>query len=80
VLHVVIRLDYGGVETWLLAMLQHYDRKRFQMDVCMVGRRGDAGVLAEQARGAGSRCFVLPFRSPVASCGSSGLLALPYDT
>lgn len=32
VLHVVGSMDRGGVETWLMHVLRHIDRERFQMD------------------------------------------------
>ncbi len=32
VLHVVARLDRGGTETWLVRVLSHLDRDRFQFD------------------------------------------------
>lgn len=32
VLHVVGGMNYGGVETWLMHVLRHIDRKRFHMD------------------------------------------------
>jgi glycosyltransferase involved in cell wall biosynthesis len=63
-LHITIRLDYGGIETWLVNVLNHYDREKFQMDVCLIGRRGQPGVLASQVNIAGSNLFMLPFRSP----------------
>lgn len=31
VLHVLGRLDRGGVETWLMHVLRHIDRERFQL-------------------------------------------------
>jgi glycosyltransferase involved in cell wall biosynthesis len=32
ILHVVSRMNRGGIETWLMHILRHIDRDRFQMD------------------------------------------------
>ena len=32
ILHVVGGMNRGGVETWLMHVLRHIDRDRFQMD------------------------------------------------
>jgi len=37
VLHVVTSMSIGGIQTYLLNVLQHYDRARFHMDVCYTG-------------------------------------------
>lgn len=33
ILHVVFSLNRGGIESWLVALLRHINRKRFQVDV-----------------------------------------------
>jgi glycosyltransferase involved in cell wall biosynthesis len=41
ILHVVMSLDRGGIEMWLLHLLRHIDRERFPMDVLVLNdRRG----------------------------------------
>jgi glycosyltransferase involved in cell wall biosynthesis len=79
VLHVLVRLDYGGIETWLLSILRSYNRHDFQMDVCLVGRRGQRGVLAGQAEFAGSSIFVIPMSNPIKFLQSFQNLAGRYD-
>jgi glycosyltransferase involved in cell wall biosynthesis len=37
VLHVVTSMSVGGIQTYLLNVLRHYDRARFHMDVCFTG-------------------------------------------
>lgn len=37
ILHVVGTMDPGGVETWLLHILEHIERDRFQFDFCVCG-------------------------------------------
>ena len=32
ILHVVGKLDRGGAETWLVQVLRHIDRQKYQMD------------------------------------------------
>ncbi len=34
VLHVLGRMKPGGVETWLMHVLRHIDRQKFQLDFC----------------------------------------------
>ena len=60
VLHFVVRLSYGGIETWLSEVLSHYDHSRFQMDVCCVAKRPDLGELADRARQNGAYIHYLP--------------------
>ena len=47
VLHVVVALDRGGVETWLLVLTARLDRRRWRFDFCALGGRpGRYGSLA----------------------------------
>jgi glycosyltransferase involved in cell wall biosynthesis len=55
VLHVVDRLQTGGVETQLIRILEGYDRSRFLMDVCLIGK--NAGDLVDQAKALGASVF-----------------------
>lgn len=64
-MHILIRFDLGGIETWLLNILKHYDRHLFQMDVCLIGRRGEHGVLAGDVISAGSQVHLIPLRNPI---------------
>lgn len=64
ILHVLVRLDYGGIETWLINVLRNYNRDKFQMDICLIGRQGKIGILGDQAINVGSTIFVIPLRNP----------------
>jgi glycosyltransferase involved in cell wall biosynthesis len=52
VLHVINWLRAGGVETQLMHILREYDRKRFHMDVCVIG--GEIGYLGPEVEQLGS--------------------------
>jgi glycosyltransferase involved in cell wall biosynthesis len=58
VLHVVHALDRGGIETWLVHVLRHIDRKRFRLDVV----RAVAGPCAydDEVQALGARVFPCP--------------------
>jgi glycosyltransferase EpsF len=58
VLHLIHWLNLGGIESWLLAALQHMPRDRFAMDVCCKGPH--LGELAPQARLAGAQLIRCP--------------------
>jgi glycosyltransferase involved in cell wall biosynthesis len=62
VLHVVNWLNRGGIETWLLRVLQHADRRRLVMDVCCKGR--STGELSAPARATGAAILHVPMRAP----------------
>ena len=53
ILHVVGKLDYGGVETWLVQVLRHIDRQKYQMDFLV--HTTDRGLYDEEVRALGSR-------------------------
>ncbi len=52
VLHVVRQMDAGGIAAWLMNVLRHIDRERFQMDFLLV-HDGPAGY-AHEIRSLGS--------------------------
>ena len=79
ILHVLVRLDYGGIETWLVNVLRNYNRQKFQMDVCLVGRRGEIGILGKQAEAAGSLLFVVSLRNPFLFIRKFKQLAANYE-
>jgi glycosyltransferase involved in cell wall biosynthesis len=56
ILHVVGSLGMGGVETWLMQVLRHIDRDRFQMDF-LVGTT-EPGIYDAEALSLG--CQILP--------------------
>ncbi len=60
VLHVVGKLDRGGIETWLLQVLEHSDRQACEMDFLV--HCDEPGVLDEQARALGAK--ILPCVGP----------------
>jgi glycosyltransferase involved in cell wall biosynthesis len=52
VLHVVDGLNRGGIETWLVQVLRHIDRRRFRMDFLVTSPR--PGAYAEEVRALGA--------------------------
>ncbi|MCH2114797.1 MAG: glycosyltransferase [Pirellulales bacterium] len=58
VLHLVHGLNRGGIEIWLLEMMQYISRQKLEMDVCCKGP--ELGVLAEDFRQAGANVIHLP--------------------
>lgn len=58
ILHALGSLDPGGVETWLLNVLRHIDRERFQFDFCTFGSQ--PGLHAPEAEKLGSRILRCP--------------------
>lgn len=57
VLHVVGRLDPGGIETWLLNLLRHIDRDRMHWD--FVAHTRQPGMYDDEIRVLGARIFTL---------------------
>jgi glycosyltransferase involved in cell wall biosynthesis len=53
ILHVVGKLDRGGAETWLVQVLRHIDREKYQMDFLV--HTTDAGAYDEEVRSLGVR-------------------------
>jgi len=72
VLHVLGSLDRGGVETWLLDVLERLDRSAWQFDFCIVGPA--AGSYAPLARSRGSRVVECPIGTS-RSIGAMGSFA-----
>ena len=58
VLHVLGRMNPGGVETWLMHVLRHIDRQKFQMDFCTLS--GQPGTYDQEIEALGSE--VIPCR------------------
>ena len=58
VLHGLGTMNPGGVETWLLNVLRHIDRKQFQLDFCTFGPR--AGLHAEEVERLGGKILRCP--------------------
>jgi glycosyltransferase involved in cell wall biosynthesis len=57
-LHIVTWLNRGGLETWLLQLLQNADRRRLAIDVCCKGVH--VGEMAPEARAAGAAVIHAP--------------------
>lgn len=53
ILHVLGKLDRGGVETWLVQVLRHIDREKYQMDFLV--HTTEAGDYDEEVRSLGAR-------------------------
>jgi glycosyltransferase involved in cell wall biosynthesis len=60
VLHVLSSARAGGVETFVLELARHIDRRRFQLDVCIVG---PDGPMVEALRATGAAVHVLGDRN-----------------
>jgi glycosyltransferase involved in cell wall biosynthesis len=60
ILHVLGKLDRGGVETWLVQVLRHIDRKKYQMDFLV--HTEDPGAYDEEVRALGAR--IIPCLRP----------------
>src|SRR5262245_22158475 len=59
VLHLIAYLEAGGIEKWLLSMLEQISRAECAMDFCCKLRRG---YLAPVARQQGAEVLLCPFR------------------
>jgi glycosyltransferase involved in cell wall biosynthesis len=53
ILHVLGKLDRGGVETWLVQVLRHIDREKCQMDFLVHAE--ETGAYDEEVRSLGAR-------------------------
>jgi glycosyltransferase EpsF len=58
VLHLIHWLTTGGIERWLISMLQEIDRERYQMDICCKG--SGVGELAPVAGSLGANVWHIP--------------------
>lgn len=61
VLHVLGSLAGGGIQTFVLEVLRHYDRAQFQMDVCAMSEH--PGRDAASAESLGSRVYTCSLRA-----------------
>jgi glycosyltransferase involved in cell wall biosynthesis len=53
ILHVLGKLDRGGAETWLVQVLRHIDREKYQMDFLV--HTTDPGAYDEEVKALGAR-------------------------
>ena len=60
ILHVLGKLDRGGVETWLVQVLRHIDRDKYQMDFLV--HTTDPGAYDEEVKALGAR--IIPCLRP----------------
>lgn len=60
ILHVLGKLDRGGAETWLVQVLRHIDRKKYQMDFLVHTKA--PGAYDDEVKALGSR--VIPCLRP----------------
>jgi glycosyltransferase involved in cell wall biosynthesis len=58
VLHTLGSLNPGGIETWLLHVLRHIDRDRFQFDFCVFG--SESGLYEREVEELGARILRCP--------------------
>jgi hypothetical protein len=63
ILHVVGEMNMAGIETWLMYILRHIDRDRFQMDFLV--NTAQPGAYDEEIRALGSKVILCshPLRS-----------------
>jgi glycosyltransferase involved in cell wall biosynthesis len=63
ILHVLGKLDRGGVETWLVQVLRHIDRQKYQMDFLV--NDPNPGAYDDEVRSLGARIIpCLGYRNP----------------
>jgi glycosyltransferase involved in cell wall biosynthesis len=60
ILHLINSLQPGGIEMWVLSMLERLPREHFEMDVCCRG--ASIGPLSDRAYDAGAKIFHCPLR------------------
>jgi glycosyltransferase involved in cell wall biosynthesis len=60
ILHVLGKLDRGGIETWLVEVLRNIDREKYQMDFLV--HTTEPGAYDEEVRALGSQ--IIPCLSP----------------
>jgi len=56
VLHLIHSLNRGGIEIWLMSMLQEVSRQECSMDICCKGF--DTGIMAETAETLGAKVLL----------------------
>ncbi|WP_242064674.1 glycosyltransferase family 1 protein [Nostoc sp. FACHB-133] len=61
ILHVVAGMNRGGIETWLMYILRHIDRDRFQMDFLV--NTAQSSAYDEEIRTLGSKVIPCPHPS-----------------
>lgn len=61
ILHVLGGMNRGGIETWLMQILQHIDRDRFQMDFLVHSTK--SGAYDQEARALNSQIITCPYPS-----------------
>jgi len=61
ILHVLGKLDRGGVETWLVQVVRHVDRRKYQMDFLVHSE--SPGAYDEEVQALGSR--IIPCLNPL---------------
>jgi len=61
ILHVLFKLEAGGVQIWLMHVLKNLDRQRFQMDFWVSSR--DKGLFEDEATALGAKILVCPYPS-----------------
>ena len=72
VLHCLGSMNRGGVENWLIQVLQYLDLSQFEIEICCLDANGDLGVLAPTVEALGVRIFACPLtRDPALCCGPS---------
>lgn len=59
ILHVVNSLNRGGLETWLIRLLQEIDRNKFSIDICC--REPELACLSRHALDAGAQVCHVPW-------------------
>jgi len=59
ILHVLYKMDRGGAETWLMHILRHMDRQRFQQDLLV--HDPSPGAYDAEAQSLGARIIHCPY-------------------
>jgi glycosyltransferase involved in cell wall biosynthesis len=61
VLHIVDTLGMGGAETWLMALLRHWDRREGAPQIDFVATSGNPGIFDEEAKALGATILYVRF-------------------
>jgi glycosyltransferase EpsF len=80
VLHLVTSMHRGGIETWLLRMLQELRGSEYVLDICCKGQ--DIGALADQVTETGAvmhQCILRPDHIRFGRCLSQLITQGRYD-
>ncbi len=62
VLHLINRLAYGGLQSWIMEMARNTKRIEVQFDICQLNARLKKGAYEEEFQSLGGKIYRCPFR------------------